>query len=100
VKLAKLGVYSKIDIYRRKLLLAKIWFIVNSFLFLPFTSWFFFVFLAAFVDPTKSIALNAWLQIWGIIVLISQIIFCWFLFIRIDQIRHRIDNIESSMESR
>jgi hypothetical protein len=101
MNLNKIGSYNRIDILRRKLLLKKVWFVTNAFIFLPFITWLFFVWLGPMVDLNKDHpALSAWLQFWGVVITCAQIIFCVYIFLKINYLRDKVESIEWSISNK
>jgi hypothetical protein len=101
MQINRLGGYSKLESLKRKLFFKKLWLMTNSFVFLPFTSWLFFVWLGPIIDTDKShAALSAWWQFWGAMVILCQVIFCWFILMKINSLREKIENIEDSMDGK
>src|SRR5271166_3850886 len=99
MEINKLGNYSRLDLLKKRLLMKKVWFTINTFIFLPFSTWLFFVWLGPLLDINKDhVILSAWLQFWGVIIIISQIIFCWFILMKVNTLRDKIESIEFSME--
>jgi len=101
MEINKLSNYNRLDILRRRLILKKIQFCINTFLLLPLITWVFFVWLGPIVDANKEHqTLSSWLQFWGVVFTTAEIIFCAFVFIAIHNLREKIEIIENSMDRR
>jgi hypothetical protein len=75
MNLDKMSSYNRLDILKKKFFLKKVWFVTNAFVFLPLITWIFFVWLGPIVDADKlHPALSAWLQFWGIVATVAEMI--------------------------
>ena len=92
-----MGSHTKLDTLKRDLLKKKLWFVTNTFILIPFSTWLFWVYLYPFVELTKSNALTMWFEWWSAIFVLAQSVYCAYLFLMINELRVKIEDIEWDM---
>jgi hypothetical protein len=95
----KMSSYNRLDVLKRSLFIKKLWFLTNTFVFLPVITFIFFVWIGPKIDAAHS-ALSAWCSFWGVTATIFEAIFCIYIFIKINYLREKIESIEYSISNR
>lgn len=98
MRLQILNNHSKLARLQRKLLLIKIWFVCNCFVFLPFSSWLFFVYLNPRIELLKNPTLTSWASFWFVAFVFAQMIYCCFIAYDVNTVKERLERIQGSLE--